>query len=214
MSTSSLLSFSPSVVGESAYYDEYILKAANRAKLKVEDTKVPKGLGSIRTLILAYNPESLSINRSVNWESAPTSGNTSQQSFSGGGEDTMSVPVLLDGSEWEKDGGGSILTYIKYLHFLSAPYDVEGQNKAKDIRPCMISLTWGKLTFLGVITSVKTNIEMFNETGDPMRAVITLDLKGVFCPESIAEGKKLVLAAKEKADKGGGGTKEGETDET
>ena len=208
MSFSKLLSFSPSVVGESAYYDEYILKAANRAKLKVEDTKVPKGLGSIRTLILAYNPESLSVNRSVNWESAPTQGNTSQQSFSGGGEDTMSVPILLDGSEWEQEGGGSILTYIKYLHYLAAPYDVEGQKKPNDIRPCMVSLTWGKLVFLGVITGVKTNIEMFNETGDPMRAVVTVDLKGVFCPESISAGKTLILAAKEKADAGGGGSAE------
>ncbi len=203
---SNLLSFIPNAVDESAYYDDLIIDAANRAALSIEEGTNPPGLGSVKTLTLAYNPEQLSISRSVNWTSAETDGNNSQQAYSGGGEDTMDIPVLLDGSEWEEEGGGSVLTYIEYLHALSAPYDVEGSGAANDIRPPIVSLKMGDLLFVGIVTALKTTIEMFNASGNPMRAVVTVSLKGAFGPKDIAAGKALILAAKAKADKGKGGS--------
>ncbi|MFT6142385.1 MAG: phage protein U [Myxococcota bacterium] len=204
---SNLLSFIPNALADSAYYDELILDSVNRASFTIQEDTNPPGLGTIKTLTLAYNPESLSISRSVKWSSSDTDGNNSQQAFAGGGEDTMDVPVLLDGSEWEVTGGGSVLTYIEYLHALATPYIVvKGEGEAKDIRPPIVSLKLADLVFVGVVTSLKTNIEMFTAEGNPMRAVVTVSLKGLFAPSSESKGKDLILAPKAKPDKGKGGS--------
>ena len=118
------LSFTPSAIDESAYYDELILESDKRASLSIVDKTNPPGLGNINKLTLAYNPEALNIARTVTWSSQETDGNNTQLAFGGGGEYTIDVPVLLDGSEWEEEGGGSILKYIQYLNALTEPYDL------------------------------------------------------------------------------------------
>jgi hypothetical protein len=208
-----LLSFEPSEIDESAYYDDLIMDSANRCSLTIEDGTNPPGLGNIKTMVLAYNPEQLSISRSVSWTSVETDGNNSQQAYAGGGEDTIDLPVLLDGSEWKEEGGGSVLQHIEYLHALSAPYDIDGKGKANMIRPPIVSLKMGDLLFVGVVTAIKTTIEMFTATGNPMRAVVSLSLKGAFLPADADAGKDLILAAKAKADKGKAGSTESDDDD-
>ena len=147
------LSFTPSAIDESAYYDELILESDKRASLSIVDKTNPPGLGNINKLTLAYNPEALNIARTVTWSSQETDGNNTQLAFGGGGEYTIDVPVLLDGSEWEEEGGGSILKYIQYLNALTEPYDHEGKYQPKDIRPAVVSLVTVSYTHLTLPTN-------------------------------------------------------------
>jgi len=203
-----LLSFAPDTIEESTYYDSLILD--NRAKITVVDEKgkpgkVPKGMSGVNTLILAYNPAELTVSRTLDWSTIKTNGQKSQQSYGGGGEDTMSVPVLLDASEWDAAGtqGGSLIQHLKLLHYLASPFEAEA---GQTITPPLVKFEWGKMSFIGVITKIGTKIEMFNGEGDPMRAVVTLDLKGVFLPESPEEGALATIGALDKPQGAAGGS--------
>jgi hypothetical protein len=121
-----------------------------------------------------YNPTTFSIDRGVTWEDAKAMKEPyGVLHFTGGSSDTLNFVTMMDCSE---EADESLLKPVKELYALT---DVSIPNADKTSkRPPIVKLVWGNLSFVGVITSLKVDFTMFSETGEPVRADITVAMKG------------------------------------
>jgi len=121
----------------------------------------------------SYNPSSFSLDRSVSWDDAKALKEPyGVLHFTGGSSDTLDFQTLFDCSE-EKDK--SILDTVEDLYKLTK-VQIACSDSTK--RPPIVTLLWNKLSFVGVITSVKVDFTMFNEKGDPVRADVNVSMQG------------------------------------
>lgn len=124
-----------------------------------------------------FNPASLSLDRKVSW--------SDQQAikqpygllqFTGGTSDTLSMSVMLDGTE----AGESVLEDVQALYAMTLPEIKEAEFH----RPASVVFTWKQMKFVGVIDSIKFDFIMFDENGHPVRANVDLTLMGRAFPSS------------------------------
>jgi hypothetical protein len=130
-----------------------------------------------------YNPKEVQVDKAVAW--SKKDGNTAPSDqplleFSGGQGRTMSLELLFDGYEEDKDVHAE---YVSKLLDMASIIKADGTAEQK--RPPLIGVVWGggkddtsKLpAFKGVIESLSTKYTMFAADGKPVRATCTVKLK-------------------------------------
>jgi len=105
----------------------------------------------------------------------------------------------------------SITTFLKRLDLLTTPrvwveeYDEEGKESTQPAawrkRPVLLQFIMGDLQFTGVLDKLTSQIFLFDETGNPKRAKIQIELKGraFFHTEGTDPKKFFMAAGKDKA---------------
>ena len=137
-----------------------------------------------------YNPKEIQVDKAVAW--SKKEGNTAPSDqplleFSGGQGRTMSLELLFDGYEEDKNVHTEYV--VKLLEMASI---IKADGDAEQKRPPLVGVVWGgvkkdwkdgvtgknsQLPFKGVIESLSTKYTMFAADGKPVRATCTVKLK-------------------------------------
>lgn len=128
-----------------------------------------------------FNPTSFKFNRKVTWAEGKNAGQPwTNLSFSFGGNDTMDVSLLLDETEpdeYETTNTRSVLDSIIQFHKLTMPLKItDGADEI--IRPPVVAFLWEQFQFQGVVQGFDVELLLFDATGRPKRAKVTLQLMG------------------------------------
>ena len=130
-------------------------------------------------LTLPFNPSSFKLGRSVNWkEQTAASQAYPTLQFVNGGMDTMEVTFLLDSTETTTP----ILPLTQTIYGWTIPAVATG-------RPPGLVFSWATFSFLGAVQSVGIDFLIFDATGAPKRAMVTLSLTG----RSFAQGASSAM---------------------
>jgi len=129
-----------------------------------------------------YNPKELSRQASATWTAHPnTSARQSPSSdthlwmeYGTTAPRTLSLELLFDGYE----EGISIAKVVEDLESLTMPINM-GSSKPSERRPQACVAVWGSQSLRCVVTSVSTNLTMFDATGEPLRAICSVTLQEV-----------------------------------
>ena len=140
------------------------------------------------------NPDSYTINYNVNYNRKPAHGNSgSQAKYASTSPPVLEFTFLFDGTGVIPPSAGPldnvpIAGAIASLFSDSEEYDVmkELQKFAKVVytfngtqhRPRKVQLTWGKLVFEGVLSSLNINYKLFKPDGTPLRAEAKASFSG------------------------------------
>jgi len=131
-----------------------------------------------------YNPKEVQVDKAVAWNKKDNNTTPSDQpvlEFSGGQGRTMSLELLFDTFEVDKDVHEE---YVSKLLTMASIIDPKGDAQTK--RPHRVGVVWGgagqkgpsKLPpFQGVIESLSTKYTMFANDGKAVRATCTVKLK-------------------------------------
>jgi hypothetical protein len=137
-----------------------------------------KGIDASKVKIaFPFNPSEFKLSRAVNWSDDPTMEQAfGLLHFSNGQSDKLSMSFLLDTSE----ASGDISKAVNELYGLSLPYEISAVLK----RPSLIEFTWASFRFLGVVASVDFDFLLFDPTGAPKRATVSMQLMGRYASSS------------------------------
>lgn len=130
------------------------------------------GLDTARRITVQFNPETLRISRrrfgstGVQGSNPDRARQASAQQITGHGA-TMSVELLFDTSQEKDQDVMKITGKIAALVGSSEP----GSTAAARVR-----FQWGSFIFTGVIESMDETIDLFSESGFPLRSTVTLSL--------------------------------------
>jgi nucleoid-associated protein YgaU len=123
------------------------------------------------TIVAMFNPNRLTVSRSVSWPNQNAAKrDTPESQFIGGEPATLSVDLFFDtyDTEEEQDQKKSVkkLYTDKLLHLTTV------EQHGSIHRPPVCRLTWGEqaMFFQGVLQQIETQFTMFVETGMPVRA--------------------------------------------
>lgn len=122
------------------------------------------------TVPFQFNPQELTIDKPVPWQTHPGSGgNVPTLEFLGPEPRTLACELLFDTLE---SGGDVYATYISKLETLTL---IDGNLK----RPPLCSFTWGSMlpVFKGVVEQLTTKYTMFLPDGTPCRATVSLRMR-------------------------------------
>ncbi len=132
-----------------------------------------------------YNPNQLSISKSVVWEGFAVSGEDStKKQFSSGKAKTLSIgDVLFDTSMFK-----SISVYKKYIRYLEAMTLGQEYTKEGITRPPILTLSWGNggYFFEAILINLNYEFSMFDRSGIPIRASVSFEFE-----EIITDTKKI-----------------------
>ncbi len=148
--------------------------------------------------MVQVNPENYKVNYQINYDRKPAHGNSgSDASYAGTAPPVLDFEFLFDGTgvipppAGPLDNvpiAGAIVGAISDLISGGDEYDVmtELQKFAKVVydysgkehKPRKVRLTWGKLIFDGVLTSLTLDYKLFKPNGDPLRAVARASFDG------------------------------------
>lgn len=136
--------------------------------------------------MVQVNPESYQINYQVNYDRRAAHGNSgSEAKYAGTSPPTLEFDFLFDGTGVIPPPAGPLDNVpfagaVADLLSGSDEYDVmtELQKFAKVVydysgdqhRPRQVQITWGKLVFEGVLSSLQINYKLFKPDGLPLRA--------------------------------------------
>jgi nucleoid-associated protein YgaU len=157
-------------------------------KLRIKPLS-PSGLAEI---VVLFNPNAYSISKPVTWSAS--------QAAAGGGQTDRSVnaPTLVFG------GGGSRQLSLELFFDVTEPIDDQPvadvrtitnaivaltRIESKQGRPPVCEISWGAapvnsdFPFTGVVTSLTQRFTLFRNTGEPVRANLTLTLMEFLDPE-------------------------------
>lgn len=126
---------------------------------------------SAQSITVQFNPTSFKLGRSVTWSDQSVAlqpWGTLQ--YATGNSDTMSLSLLLDASE----SAESVLPAMEAFYGLTMPMQVS----AEVLRPPVVLFKWEEFRFLGVVRSVDVDVLLFDATGRPKRATVSLGLLG------------------------------------
>lgn len=150
-----------------------------------------------------FNPSSLNLTRQVNWDSngsgdedpwggelAFGKGQPDELEFEIMLDETLPDPAPLDPEDFEAmlasatgvfsttdPNEDTVVDDIKALQQLTMPLIIDAASF--ETRPPAVVFQWGsKFEFLGVVTSLDTEITLVNAAGDPKRATVKVQLKG------------------------------------
>jgi len=134
------------------------------AKLQITPVDGKKQNQAIEAL---FNPKEYTIAKRVPWNPQSASGlDAPELQFTTGQGETLQLELFFDTYE----SASSVRDHTKKLHDL-ALIDTSLH------RPPMVLVTWGTLSFKGVVESLNQRYTMFMEDGTPVRATVTLTLR-------------------------------------
>lgn len=132
-----------------------------------------------------YNPNQLSISKSVVWEGFAVSGEDStKKQFSSGKAKKLNISgVLFDTSMFK-----NISVYKKYIQYLEAMTLVQEYTKEGITRPPILTLSWGSgnYFFEAIMISLDYEFTLFDRSGIPIRANVSFEFE-----EIITDTKKV-----------------------
>ena len=148
--------------------------------------------------MVQVNPENYKVNYQINYDRKPAHGNSgTEATYANTSPPVLDFEFLFDGTgvipppAGPLDNvpiAGAIVGAISDLISGSDEYDVttELQKFAKVVydysgnehKPRKIRLTWGKLIFDGVLTSLTIDYKIFRPNGDPLRAIAHASFDG------------------------------------
>lgn len=141
-------------------------------KAKLTPLKEDNSADTDRELTVQFNPETLRISRRRFGSSGMQGSNpdkarqASSQQITGHGA-TMSVELLFDTSQ--KDNVDVLVTTGKIAAML-------GSSEAGSTTANRVRFQWGSFIFVGVIDSMDETVDLFSESGVPLRSTVSLSL--------------------------------------
>ncbi len=137
-------------------------------KLRIDAYESPSCTGTIaQTYYLMFNPSTYDENWNVSWKLDQAQGTSGVQAeFDHIEPQAFAFDFYVDGTG--AADGNPIDVYSNITQFLKliATYD------GKVHRPRFCQLTWGSMTFSGVLSTAKVSYVMFKPNGDPLRAKV------------------------------------------
>jgi hypothetical protein len=138
--------------------------------------------GTTLEITAQYNPKELSRQASATWTPHPnTSAKQSPSAdthlwmeYGTTAPRTLTLELLFDGYE----EGISIAKVVEDLESLTMPVNM-GSRIPSERRPQACVAVWGSQSLRCVVTSVSTNLTMFDATGEPLRAICSVTLQEV-----------------------------------
>jgi hypothetical protein len=123
-----------------------------------------------------FNPESISVSRTNNWQGPEKPGKSVPQlAYKGASSATMNLSLTFDST----DTGNSVTSYTdKVMKLLDIDPDISGTNTdTANARPPTVSFHWGDLhSFPAVINNATLSFTYFASDGTPLRANIELSM--------------------------------------
>jgi contractile injection system tube protein len=135
-----------------------------------------EGKGAVDEVV--FNPEEISVDKSVTWKKGSDSSNDSLEFVAADAEE-LSCELMFDGFETREN------IYTKNIQPIESLLAVDQGLK----RPPMVSVTFapaGLPQFRGVVSSLNTKYTMFLADGTPVRATCTVKMKKA---SSVSVGK-------------------------
>jgi hypothetical protein len=141
-------------------------------KLSIKATEKPS-----HEIEFQFNPSEFKLNRTVAWDDkAVMRGGYGLLDFKNANSDTLTLTALLDATEGQCMGQDDIADAVKKLYDISQPW-VEVDSVSQQ-RPPLCHLLWADFKFSGVISKLDVNYLVFGDEGAPLRAEISLEIKG------------------------------------
>lgn len=126
--------------------------------------------GRLLNFEFPFNPTTLKLTRSVTWsEQSPAFQPWPTLQYGHGGADKLDFDMLLD----ESESGRSILGQVRKLYKLTMP-GLLGLS----VRPPSVLFIWESFLFHGVVNNLTFDMNLFDSTGAPKRADVTVGLTG------------------------------------
>lgn len=142
-----------------------------KAKIEILDLDGNKIDEDIEVL---FNPSQYTLSESASYGRGRR-GRASSVSYSGGGASTLSMELFFDTgpvlSASGKDNKSATDVAEKVKKFEELVY-IKGELHA----PPIVRFIWGSLSFMGVVTQIKSTFTKFTESGMPIQAKVSLSL--------------------------------------
>jgi nucleoid-associated protein YgaU len=121
-----------------------------------------------RVVKAKFNPNRLTVSRSVRWEDQQTpKRDNPEMQFTGADASTLSMDLFFDTYDTDEAKKTSVRTYTDKLRGLTTV-----EQHGDKHRPPVCRLVWGQQAtfFQGVLTQLETQFTMFMDDGTPVRA--------------------------------------------
>lgn len=133
------------------------------------------------SITFQFNPTSFQFSRKVTWAEGKNAGQPwTNLSFSFGGNDTLTVSLLVDANEPDtpdSTNDASVLEDVIKYYKLTMPLKImDGEDEI--VRPPVVAFLWEQFQFQGVVTSMDVELLLFDENGRATRATVDLSLMG------------------------------------
>jgi hypothetical protein len=143
----------------------------------VQKAKIVNADNPSKAVVCHFNPDTFSLDRTVNWNvDTSIGGDASTLSFSGGQASDLTMTLLFDTTDTGNDVRDTYATLID----LSEIDQSKKNAKTGMGEPPLCRFEWGRfLTFTAVITKLSQKFLMFKADGTPLRAEVTVTFKQV-----------------------------------
>lgn len=144
---------------------------------KIQKAKITDAKKSSKAVVCHFNPDQLSLTKTITWnEETTTGGDASQLTFGGGKAEDLTIPLLFDTTDTGKD----VRKSYKALLDLAMVDQSKKDRKTNKGEPSLCRFEWGKfLSFTAVITQITQKFIMFKADGTPVRAEVSVTFKQV-----------------------------------
>jgi len=145
-----------------------------------------------KSIVAMFNPNKLTVSRSVSWPTQGAKRDTPESHFIGGEPATLSVDLLFDTYDTDQLDKESVKEI--YTDKLLQLTTVAGHGDLH--RPPVCRLSWGKMAvfFQGVLQQIETQFTMFLANGTPVRATNRCTFKEWTSNMKDSEKQKLMSA--------------------
>ncbi len=114
-----------------------------------------------------FNPTDYSISRGVNYAEIQVPGlQVPLLQFVRGESQTLQIELFLDGTDGRESVGEHLANLRQFV-------TIDSHLHA----PPLCEFSWGEITFQGVVTAFEEKFALFDESGDVLRARVTMTLK-------------------------------------
>ena len=134
------------------------------------------GMSTARQVEFVFNPSKIEINAGASWEQPTKAGSkkASDPQFKGTTPATMALELILD--QWDvRNKSRNVIADVNTLISWTRP--TTSARGAKKPQPPKVRLEWALPWFDCYVVSVKATYTMFDKTGVPVRATVSLQLK-------------------------------------
>lgn len=141
-------------------------------------------------VVAQYNPKELSFDKSFGWSKHDgTKGEKPAMEFTGAEPRSTSIELVFDGYEDAElairkpteskisQVSKTVKDAVETLMTLASVRDPKEKKDEKLRRPHIVLVVWGDTFMRGVIESVNAKYTMFDPTGVPLRATVTVKIK-------------------------------------
>lgn len=147
-----------------------------------------------KSLQCGFNPTEYSVSRSIGYHKKNGFGqpfNVNQLQFGRGESATLSVSIFVDDKSNLKSSiieyGGKIYNAVKCRGFSTTPKNVKEicqfleefmHYDPKEKTTPLIGFNWGEMRFIGKLCSINVQFVMFDRSGNPTRAKVSMQIMG------------------------------------